>query len=115
MAPEDVKEPSLEDCNRNSKVFDSEDQVGFACWYPQMGGYSAKAVAFFTKPWGGYEDESEYSGCVDVFIWHDGEFPFTGEDSQSSVRAPVALHHCDIRDFVVFGEKLSRLGKKIRP
>jgi hypothetical protein len=65
-----------------------------ACWYPQMGGYSGKAVAV-----------SDDTGCVDLYVWHDGEFPFTGDDDGPA--PPVEVHHCDPEQFIQFGRQLT--------
>lgn len=84
-----VRLPTYDECNGHAPV-----GKGFACWYPQMGGYSGRAVVC----------RDEESDCVEVFVWHDGEFPF--DDSE---RGPVWLHHCDIAQFIAFGETVSRL------
>lgn len=64
---------------------------GFACWYPQMGGYVGKCVV---EPMGGPDD------CFEAFVWHDGEFPFSTEYGD---RVAV-LHHCSAAQFVKFGQ-----------
>lgn len=79
-----VIEPTVEQCTSRAQV-----GAGRACWYPQMGGYVARAVVI--------PDD----GCADVWVWHDGSFPFGGEDG-----SPVVLHHCDGDQFVSFGEFL---------
>jgi len=61
-----------------------------------MGGYCGKAVAVL------YKD----IGCFDVYVWHDGEFPF-GDES------PTRLHHCDPGQFVRFGEEIIKLQNSI--
>lgn len=58
-----------------------------ACFYPQMGGYHGKCVVV---PAG---------DCFDVYIWHDGDFPFG--DSE-----PAVLHHCNPEQFVDFGNAI---------
>jgi hypothetical protein len=84
-----VREPTAEECSAHTPVTLDETLSGVACWYPQMGGYWGKAVAVAD------------GGCVDVYVWHDGDFPF-GEDG----RPPVELHHCDGGQFVAFGQFL---------
>lgn len=80
--PGDLIEPTGEQCTAHEKV-----GPGRACWYPQMGGYHGKAIVV------GDDD-------FDVFVWHDGDFPFhKGEN-------PVRMHHCDGQQFVDFGEFL---------
>ena len=44
--------------------------------------------------------------CVDLYIWHDGEFPFSEEDDG---RPPYLVHHCDITQFIRFGRALAGL------
>lgn len=67
-----------------------------ALWYPQMGGYVGKAVAV--------RDDD----CLDVYVWHDGEFPFTEADHQpwEGTAGPARLHHCDPGQFIGFGKVL---------
>lgn len=77
-------EPSGDACT-NRERGEWRGAPTLALWYPQMGGYSGKAVA--VGP----------AGCFAVYVWHDGEFPFEGE-------APVKLHHCDARQFINFGQ-----------
>jgi len=74
---------------------------GFACWYPQMGGYVGKAVII---PVGGL-------GCFDAWVWHDGRFPFGGEDS-----SPVHLHHCEAAQFRAFADNVEAgLARLVAP
>ncbi len=83
------KAPTDEQCSVNASL-EWDGHEGFAAWYPQMGGYGSKCLII---PLGG--------GCFDVFVWHDGEFPFGEEDD---VRGPVRrLHHCDAAQFIRFG------------
>lgn len=102
-----IQEPTAEQCSNNTKVFESENQVGYAIWYPQMGGYVGKAVAILDKNWQEFDSGARMGGCVNVYVWHDGEFPF-GEDEQ-----PRELHHCDPMQFVHFGETLERLNSNL--
>lgn len=46
-----------------------------------------------------------YSGCFDVYVWHDGEFPFGGRAGRDA-RSPIKLHHCDPDQFIEFGRFL---------
>lgn len=94
------KEPTGDQCDCHEQVFEADDKVGYAIWYPQMGGYIGKAVAVMDKQW----TENAAGGCIDVYVWHDGDFPFhDGED-------PVCLHHCSPEQFIEFGETLTRLN-----
>ena len=78
------------------------DQIGYAVWYPQMGGYCGKAVAVVDK-----KQQTGEGGCVECYIWHDGEFPFLGDD-----RPPIHIHHCDPGQFIRFGKKLAKFNVK---
>lgn len=88
-----LEQPTWQQCNENQRVFENENNVGYAIWYPQMGGYVGKAVVVMGR---------EPDSCVDVFVWHDGEFPFGDGD-------PVEIHHCDPNQFIEFGTTLLRL------
>lgn len=112
-----IPEPTADQCSARAKVFEDDVTVGYAVWYPQMGGYVGKAVALFCREW--REDPntgSRMGGCIDVLVWHDGEFPFGGEGEDG--RAPVRLHHCSPEGFVEFGEFLDEIntrGRVVRP
>lgn len=93
-----IKEPTTEECSLNTKVLEDDYDIGYAIWYPQMGGYVGKALAIFRKSENGH-------GCIDVYIWHNGEFPFTGEGDIN----PVKIHHCMAEQFITFGETLMKL------
>ncbi len=100
-----IKEPSGEQCTNHEKVFDNEDKVGYAVWYPQMGGYVGKAVAMFDKKWKSFPNGSQIGGCIDVLIWHDGEFPFGGNN-------PREIHHCSPEQFIEFGKFLTNINNQ---
>lgn len=102
----DVIEPTAEECSANKKVFEDDTTIGYAIWYPQMGGYAGKAVALMDKQW----TECRSGWCFDVLVWHDGEFPFSGEDGDK----PCRLHHCDPEQFISFGEKVAELNERGR-
>lgn len=89
-------EPSPEDCSERRLVW--ENQPAVALWYPQMGGYVGKAVVTVADDAGG----------VDVFVWHDGTFPFTADqdDLDGVTRTPVRLHHCDVGQFRLFADQV---------
>jgi hypothetical protein len=63
-----------------------------------MGGYVGKAVA------------ANDGGCIELWVWHDGTFPFTDE-GQPDARPPVQLHHCVPEQFIEFGEFLASLNQ----
>lgn len=90
------REPTSDECATHAPVQLTEDLSGYASWYPQMGGYVGKAVAVV--------DDT----CVDVYVWHDGEFPF-GQDPDGWGRhdSPLRLHHCDPDQFIAFGHFLN--------
>lgn len=93
-----LREPTCEQCSANEKVFEDDYTVGYAIWYPQMGGYVGRSIALLRK------GEGE-AGCFDVLVWHDGEFPFDGEGGEQ----PRRLHHCATEQFIRFGEKVDEL------
>lgn len=88
------KEPTAEQCTAQEQVGESD----WACWYPQMGGYVGKAVVRRCLTNG------DMDACYDVFVWHDGEFPFTEQDGP-----PKLVHHCSPEQFVRFGQFLLTL------
>lgn len=94
-------EPTSDECNKHARVFETAAQFGHAIWYPQMGGYCGKGVAVFDKEW-----KVGKGGCIDVYVWHDGAFPFSEEDG-----LPHVIHHCDPNQFIEFGETLAKLNR----
>ena len=107
-----IPEPTSDQCSSNDVVFDNGQCFGVAIWYPQMGGYIARAVACMDCEWREGPDGSwSEGGCIDVYVWHDGEFPFSDDG-----RSPRMIHHCDPDQFIEFGETLAEInarGKKI--
>ena len=103
---DEPKCPTGQQCEDHERVYETESKVGHAVWYPQMGGYVGKAVAVFDKQWY-YDGETGVArgGCVDVYVWHDGEFPF--DDGP-----PAVLHYCDPAQFIEFGETLVRINQQ---
>lgn len=92
-----VTEPTAEQCSANALICEDEHEIAYALWYPQMGGYLGKAVAVIGK--------SDIS-CIDVFVWHNGEFPFGGQET------PRKIHHCDPAQFIDFGQNLQAMQQK---
>lgn len=84
------REPTPEECSSRAKIGE-----GWACWYPQMGGYVGKCVVVPSD-----------GTCFDAWVWHDGEFPFSANTSDCG---PTRLHHCDPEQFVRFGELVASL------
>jgi hypothetical protein len=92
-------EPTAEQCSARERLDLGNGNVGYACWYPQMGGYVGKAVLI---PEVEEDDGALDDGCFDVYVWHDGGFPFDADDP---IRGgpPRRLHHCDPEQFITFG------------
>ncbi|MEU4224312.1 hypothetical protein AB0F17_08465 [Nonomuraea sp. NPDC026600] len=93
-----MREPTHEECTSHATVVLGDGKEGIACWYPQMGGYTAHAVIVLD------------AGCVDVYVWHDGEFPFADDDGP-----PVVLHHCNGGQFIEFGKLIEAVTEGTRP
>lgn len=96
------REPTAEECRDHAAIpyqVGDEARAAYACWYPQMGGYAGKAVAV-----------PDPDGCVDVYVWHDGKFPFS-----RVWRRPTRLHHCDPDQFIELGRFLAWAGDQLPP
>ncbi len=90
---EDPAEPTAAQCSAKASLGNGY----YALWYPQMGGYVGKAVVHAASD----------DGCVEVWIWHDGEFPFSDGDEDGwtgEARKPARLHHCDVEQFRQFAD-----------
>jgi hypothetical protein len=85
-----IPEPTAQECTEHAQV-----GPGVAAWYPQMGGYVAKALAV----------PADDSRCLDVYVWHDGDFPFGDGEN------PVELHHCNGKQFIEFGMFLAGVAQ----
>lgn len=95
-----MREPTADQCSTGEAVDVAFPSVGFAAWYPQMGGYSGKCVVV-VRP-----GQDGSLGCFDVVVWHDGMFPFSenGSDRDGEERGrPAGLHHCQATQFIRFG------------
>lgn len=93
-----VRQPTADECRAQAEIRTDGELVGYACWYPSTGGYVGKAVIVPDK------------GCVNVYVWHDGEFPFDGKCQECRTpREPVVLHHCEGQQFVQFGQLISKV------
>jgi hypothetical protein len=90
--------PTPEQCSNHEVVSENEHYIYKAIWYPQMGGYVGRALVEINK-------EYDLGNCFDVYVWHDGEFPFGGEQE------PARLHHCDYKQFVLFGLTIRKFLK----
>jgi hypothetical protein len=90
------REPTPEECTTGARIGDH----GQAFWWPQMGGYAARAVAV------AWPDDC----CLDVWVWHDGQFPFGGTcQSCGDARSPVRVHMDDGDGWIRLGEFLNSL------
>jgi hypothetical protein len=87
-------EPTSEQCSSHSLIEHGARRL-YACFYPQMGGYHGKCLV---EPKG---------GCFDVYVWHDGEFPFG--TAAGSPERPAHLHHCAAEQFIEFGQFVAGL------
>lgn len=89
-------EPTSEQCNANERVsIPGSDTPAYAAWWPQMGGYSGRAVI-------------TAGDCPEVWVWHDGQFPFRGDstpDGHPPDRPPVRLHLCDSDQWIELFER----------
>lgn len=95
-------EPTLEQCTAREELDLGDGRVGYACYYPQMGGYCGRALVV------------PNAGCCEVYVWHDGDFPFGHFDLPHGTYGPRRLHHCDGAQFVEFGEFLQRVqGRRL--
>lgn len=89
-----IPDPTHEQCTNNERINLGGECYGVAAWYPSMGGYVSHCVIVPSD-----------DGCVDVYIWHDGEFPFGASDDAQ----PVVLHHCAPDAFIGFGQLCDRI------
>ncbi len=99
------REPTAKECSELTALGDD----CFALWYPQMGGYGAKAVVQILNP-------GDPGGCIDVWVWHDGEFPFTDhtvDDATGMARSPARLHHCDAEQFRRLADDIAMIAKRV--
>lgn len=88
-----MREPTHDECSTHAEV-EADGRRGFAAWYPQMGGYVSHCIII------------PGDGCFDVYVWHDGDFPFADDLDGGP---PRELHHCDADQFIQFGELANRL------
>ena len=86
-----MRMPTSDECESNA-TRPIDGRVMTAAWYPQMGGYVGKCWI-----------DPQSSGCFDVYVYHDGEFPFTEADGE-----PKVVHHCMAEQFIEFGKLLQR-------
>jgi hypothetical protein len=110
--------PTSEQCTANAPLKWGNGRRGFATWrYPQMGGYGARSVVEFlattVAPKEGLANAPGIPDfCFDVWIWHDGEFPFDPDDVDNRGRRPTCLHHCNAEQFITFGQLVEAKGEE---
>jgi hypothetical protein len=101
-------EPTPDQCELGERI-EHDGRVYFATWYPQMGGYGSRCLVET------YGDtmlrDNDPDGCFDVWVWHDGAWPFTDDDDDRG-RKPAHLHHCSPEQFVDFGVTVSGFMSK---
>ena len=95
-------EPTSEECNAGTRLLDFDGRPAFACWYPQMGGYFGTAVVLALT----CDATNPPGGCFDVYVWHDGTFPFNDDYGLCN---PAHLHHCSADQFIEFGNAVKRM------
>lgn len=103
-----VREPTSEECNTNASLEVEGYDRAFAAWYPQMGGYGSRCIVAY---WHDEYAEDPADACFDVFVWHDGEFPFSEDTDVSRLgyaRPPARLHHCRAEQFIRFGQTIEK-------
>lgn len=95
-----MDEPTADMCTRRARLQMSDGRPGYAAWWPQMGGYAGKSIIVV-------DDD----GCFDVYVWHDGDFPFNGDGPYRETPNPRLLHISDGGQFIAFGEFLNELAE----
>jgi hypothetical protein len=74
-----------------------------------MDGYAAPAVVYRPPGMDGND-----SGCFDVFVWHDGLFPFDGQcNNCASPRQPVHMHLCSAEQWLEMAALFGRISGTI--
>jgi len=114
-----MREPTGDECNAKARVpiEDGTGRVAFAAWYPQMGGYVGKCLIVSSgesTPVPGTA-AGWVGGCFEVFVWHDGQFPFSDDPGDPDARQPRRLHHCSAEQFIEFGQLVQRIEKELGP
>lgn len=91
------EQPTAEQCNKRALVAEDEDEVRFATWHPQWGGYTGKCIVQIGKMTNNIGD-SDYPGCFEVWNWHDGEFPSKDYVDEK--------HYCSPEQLIRFGVEI---------
>lgn len=67
-----------------------------------------KAIAIIGKNQQHLLSGAQIGGCVELYIWHDGEFPFN-EDNK---KQPAHIHICEPEQFVNMGKLLNKWNEE---
>lgn len=95
--------PAAEQCSARGEV-EADGRRGIAGWWPQMGGYAGKMVIL-----------ADPDGCLDVLVWHDGEFPFDGTcHGCEAPRIPARIHVTDPDQWSRLARDLSLAAEKLQ-
>lgn len=101
----EVRQPTPDECMERAQWTDDEGFRHMAFWWPQMGGYVGTAVARMSPE----TNEDGYpEGCLTVWVWHRGDFPFTEGDRgfDDQPLSPAVLHICSAEDWARMWERL---------
>ncbi len=74
----DIAQPTPAQCSTDATLSKDGPVLRFATWHPQWGGYVGQAIVEVHGP----------GGCFEVFVWHDGEFPYDD-------KPPLQFHYCN--------------------
>lgn len=91
-----VPEPTSQQCTDKARLTLDDGRPAHAIWWPKMGGYGGRALVV-----------GHTGGCGEVYVWHDGEFPFSSDGPRG--RQPVQIHVCDPEQWVELGHQLCRV------
>lgn len=98
-----IPDPTHDQCSNNERIQLEDGRWATAAWYPSMGGYVSHCLIV----------KEPDSSCIEVFVWHDGQFPFGGDIDErwpgEPVRSPSRLHHCNAASFIGFGKLAQRV------
>lgn len=79
-------------CSARAIVEETADDIAFAMWHPQWGGYRSMCRVSFDKTTS--DASGKEIGCFEVANHHDGDFPS---------EAPTTYHYCDAAQLIEFG------------
>ena len=96
-----IVEPTYEEVNKKAIRILPDGSKEYCMWFPQLGGYHAKMVILVMPT------EEEYANCIDAYVWHNGDFPFSEEPGYPV--NPRELHICDAEQWIDFGKELYKI------